>query len=636
MKNLKVFLVCFGLLFINQTVFSQKIGRWSTDLSLGIPVTFFSVNSNLTGIYQGAVRYSFNKNWSVSGRLSSKVFFGKTGNPSGIVSTDGVYAKDLVSYRNAFYDIGGYVHYNFGQLFGWDQPKSRFSPFVTFGAGLQFWKLRSTLINGSTSSMTEFGSTPMRNYQLGLGLRYYLNPSFDVLLSSEYNYVESYWLDGAYADKKLDTYLNTSLGVSYKFGATTSKNLADWGFKNTSESNEPAKKYSRWSADINAGLPIMFSNVGYSPTLMAGIAGRYSFSNFFSLQGNYHLGQFSGSQDLTANAPGTRADASFIKEYTNTMNQFTLRALFNLKRVNSEPENLNKWNYYAVVGGGYLFYSVDNTYADNSKSEFSYSKGIQNIVIGAQARKHINSTWDFLTGVDFNYNESKWLDGAGNQVNQNHHLYINAGISYKFASSNKRELIDWSYANFSNEPKDLAIDKIPVIDKPKVIEEPKVVVEPKEIPKVINNEPKVEPIVEPVVTPKVEPKVEPIVEPIVTPKVEPKDEPKVEPKANPVVKPNPTPSPIEQVDMKDEVTEPDGKYNIVVGCYGLSHLDLAMKYRNSIRKKGFKANVYRSIGSKYYRVMTTSTNDKLSALRILKRSKVEVDSQSWFYLYNKQ
>jgi hypothetical protein len=87
---------------------------------------------------------------------------------------------------------------------------------------------------------------------------------------------------------------------------------------------------------------------------------------------------------------------------------------------------------------------------------------------------------------------------------------------------------------------------------------------------------------------------------------------------------------------KETVTEPDGKYNVVVACYGLKHLDLAMKFRDTIRKKGFKSNVYRTIGSKYYRVMTTSTDDKGSALQILRKSKSQIDSESWFYLYNKQ
>jgi hypothetical protein len=665
-NKLKLLLLSFVLTL---QVFAQRNPKWSADLSLGIPTTFFSVNSDLTGIYQGAVRYSFNKNWSVSGRVSSKVFFGKTNNPSGIVSPDGVYAKDLVSYRNAFYDIGGYVHYNFGELFGWNKPTSKFSPFATFGAGLQFWKLKSVLIDGRSSAMSEFGTKPMRNYQLGLGVRYYLNPSFDLLLSSEYNYVESYWMDGAYGDKKLDTYLNTSLGVTYKFGADLSKNLVDWEFKNVKEDNTPPKNYARWSADLNVGLPIMLSKIGYSPTLMAGIAGRYSISNFFSLQANYHIGQFSGSQDLTSNALGGRSDASFIKEYTNTMNQFTLRALFNLRRLSSEPENLNSWNYYAVIGGGYLFYSVDNTFADNSKYELVYNKGTQNLVVGAQARKHINSTWDFVTGVDFNYNESKWLDGAGNEPNQNHHFYVNAGVSYKFATAKNRELIDWSYSNynFDKNPKEVDVDKIPVIDKPKVEDAPKVA-QPTEpavtAPPVVIPPAKEEPKLEPVTTPVTKP-VEPVkpTEPVVVP-AKPKAEPVVpktapaKPKVVAPAKPRKTPAkpkvdtsnvsnpvvvtPTEQSNTEDNfenketVTEPEGEYNVVVGCYGLGRLDLAMKYRDTIRKQGFKANVYRSLGSKYYRVMTTSTDDKQSALRILKRSKVEIDSQSWFYLYNKQ
>jgi hypothetical protein len=159
------------------------------------------------------------------------------------------------------------------------------------------------------------------------------------------------------------------------------------------------------------------------------------------------------------------------------MNQLSVRAMFYLRKLNSEPKSLNKWNYYAVVGAGYLFYTVNKTYANNSTSEVNYNSETQNIVVGAQARKHIISTWDFLAGVDFNYNQSKWLDGAANKHNLNHHLYINAGISYKFNTSNNRELIDWSSSSYkySKTAKDVDIEKIPVIEKPAVVNVPKVI-----------------------------------------------------------------------------------------------------------------------------------------------------------------
>jgi hypothetical protein len=592
---------------------AQKNVKWSADLSMGIPVTFFSINSDLTGIYQAGLRYSINKNWSVSGRFASKSFFAKTSNTPGVVSPDGIYAKDVLSYRNSFYDINGYVQYNLGGLLGLNKPTTKFSPYATLGAGLQFWKLNTTYINGVQTSMKEFGDKPMRNYQFGLGLRYYLNPSIDLVVSSEFNYVETYWMDGAFADKKLDTYLNNSFGISYKIGAKSNKNLIDWEFRNTESEDSPKKDYARWSADLNLGLPIMFTPIGYSPTVMGGLAARYSFSNFFSLQGAYHYGQFSGSHDVVNPPSGTVLDASYIKDFSNSMNQLTVRGLFNLRRLKSEPESLNKWNYYAVVGGGYLFYSVNNNFANNTKNEIVYNEGTQNIVVGAQARKHLTSTWDFLAGVDFNYNQSKWLDGAANKDNLNHHLYINAGISYKFSTSNNRELIDWSSSNYkyTKASKDVDIEKIPVIEKPAIVDVPKVVEQaPIDTVKAIIETPI------PVVQPEV---VIPVEVPVT------KVEPKVIAPIEPII-----------LENKEAVTEPDGKYNVVVACYGLKHLDLAMKFRDTIRKKGFKSNVYRSIGSKYYRVMTTSTDDKGSALQILKKSKAQIDSESWFYLYNKQ
>ena len=610
LKKLTLTILCYSIV---ANLSAQKNVKWSADLSMGIPVTFFSINSDLTGIYQAGLRYSFNKNWSVSGRFASKTFFAKTGNAAGVVSADGIYEKDIISYRNAFYDINGYVQYNLGGLLGLNKPTTKFLPYAIVGAGLQFWKLNTTYINGAQAAMKEFGDKPMRNYQFGLGLRYYLNPSIDLVVSSEFNYVETYWMDGAYADKKLDTYLNNSFGISYKIGAKSSKNLIDWEFKNTESEDAPKKDYARWSADLNLGLPIMFTPIGYSPTVMGGLAARYSFSNFFSLQGAYHYGQFSGSHDVANPPVGTPLDASYIKDFSNSMNQLSVRGLFNLRRLNSEPENLNKWNYYAVVGAGYLFYNTEITYANNTKNEIIYNKGTQNIVVGAQARKHLTSTWDFLAGVDFNYNQSKWLDGAANKDNLNHHLYINAGISYKFNTSNNRELIDWSSSSYkySKASKDVDVEKIPVIEKPAIVDVPKVVEQtPIDTVKAIIETPI------PVVQPEV---VIPVEVPVT------KVEPKVVAPIEPII-----------LENKEAVTEPDGKYNVVVACYGLKHLDLAMKFRDTIRKKGFKSNVYRSIGSKYYRVMTTSTDDKGSALQILKKSKAQIDSESWFYLYNKQ
>jgi len=377
MKNLLKqisFLVLNILLVTNAN--AQNSTKFSADLSLGIPVTFFTITPDFTGIYQAGLRYSINKNWSIAARFASKTFQAKTGNASGNVSTSGGLASDVASYKNSFYDLGGSLQFNMSNLFG--LTNSKFIPYATVGGSFQFWKLNTTLINGSTSANKNFSTKPMNNIQMGLGVRYYLNPSFDLNVSSEYNHVQTYYMDGAYDDKKLDTYLNTSFGVSYKLGAKPSKNLADWESKNkvgekNNEKPNHGKDYAHWSADINVGLPYLFTAIGYTPTGMGGVGVRYSINKFISVQAAYNYGVFAGEHNTESNVIGVISDPINVKSFNATMNQFTLRGLFNLRRIFSEPillrepENLNKWNYYAALGVGNLNYSTHIVYADNTK-----------------------------------------------------------------------------------------------------------------------------------------------------------------------------------------------------------------------------------------------------------------------------
>lgn len=405
---------------------------------------------------------------------------------------------------------------------------------------------------------------------------------------------------------------------------------------NSEKSNktDESTQYTKLSADLNVGLPYMFNTIGYSPSIMAGISARYSFTKALSLQLGYSIGQFNGSQTtpdtITDRYLGLNRSVN-VKEFSTFVTTISVKGLINLRKLFSAPDELNKWNYYAVVGLGFITYRNENTLADNSKTQLNYQlgagKGASYLgtlteVIGFQARKHLNKKWDFLAGVDFNYNQSKWLAGYKADA-VNYMVNVNAGISYKFFTDNRKELIDWSYNNYKVAD-EVKVADIPVIDKPKVVDVPK-------------EEPKME-VVAPVVVPEpVAPiKVEPVVvpEPVVPPVVVPEP---VAPKVEPVIVPTPKVEPIvTELENKETVTEPDGKYNVVVACYGLNHLDLAMKFRDQVRNKGYKANVYRSLGSKYYRVMTTSGNDSKSALGILKKSKVDIDPLSWYYVYNKQ
>jgi hypothetical protein len=619
MKNLlkQVITIVLSILFFSNTN-AQNSTKFSADLSVGIPVTFFTITPDFTGIYQAGLRYSINKNWSISARYASKTFQTKTGNALGLLSPIGGSASDVLSYKNSFYDLGANLQFNLGNLLG--ISNSDFLPYATLGGCFQFWDLNTSYINGtsykvSNSSFSTYGSRPMRIIQMGLGVRYYLSPSFDLNVSSEYNHIQSYFMDGAYDDKKLDTYLNTSFGVSYKIGSKSSKNLAEWESKNkvgekNNDKKSPGKDYAHWSTDLNVGLPYLSSPIGFTPTAMCGIGVRYSLNKFLSVQAAYNYGILAGNHNTNGTFNGNLNDPINLKNFNTSMSQVTLRGFFNLRRIFSEPillsepENLNSWNYYAIFGGGFLYYYADVVYADNSNGNVSYNKGTNNFIYGAQARKHINSSWDFLAGIDYNYNQSYYIDGAGAKNELNTHFYVNAGISYKFSTSKNRELVDWSYVNYvypRNKTNEISIDRIPVISLPKVVDSIKAV-EPIKV-------------AEPIIVAEPIKEVEPIKE-IETVK---KIEPKVSPVTNDTV-----------------IVEPEFIYNIVVGCYSINKLNIAKSFKNKINKKGFNAKIYLSKDSEYYRLITLTTEDEKLALKMLRKSRREIDQGSWLYLYNKQ
>lgn len=613
----------------------QKPKRLSADLSLGIPVTMFSINSEPVGIYQGGLRYSFSPSFSLSSRISYNTFFAKVNNdPNPNLSGDyGV--KDVLNYKNTFLGINGYFQYNLTKLLGLsNKPNNKLIPYLTAGAGLIFYKLNGENTNQSPYSNSEYSSKPFRNYQLGLGFRYFLSSSFDAFASSEFNYIESFWMDGAGADKKNDNYINTCFGLSYKLGATNDNNLVDWKHKNLPKVDEGTPKdYIRWSADAHLGLPYLFNPIGHNITGMGGLGIRFSASRMLSFQLAYNYGRFSAEQS-TSDPLASKVKPEGVKEFSNGLNHLAVKMFVNLRRIGTEPAELNKWNYYGIIGVGTLLYAIDIKYADNSTNSFDYYKGTQNVILGLQARKYINKNFDFLTGIDFNYNGSKWLDGAGDKATLNHHLYVNAGISYKIANRNKRELIDWSNGKYNRiqGAKEIEIEKIPVIEtkpketpkveeikpieKPKV-EEPKIEEPKKEEPKI--EKPKVE---EPKVV-KPEPKKE-------EPKAQIKEEPKVVKETLKVTKPV-------IAENTEEIVPPPYKYNVIVACYGVSHAKSAIMFRDKMRAKGFEANVYRDAGkSRILKVATISTDDKATATQILRRSKKDIDPMSWMHLYNKQ
>jgi hypothetical protein len=385
--------------------------------------------------------------------------------------------------------------------------------------------------------------------------------------------------------------------------------------------------YSKWAVDGTIGIPYLFTPVGHNLTGMAGIGLRRSFTSSMGLQVNFVGGRVSGSQDVSGTPAAGSPEA--VKEFSTRLRQFTARAYFNMRNLGGEPSNRREWNHYAILGAGYTKAIGNATFANgnsNTDAALSISPGIQTLVVGYEARKYLTHNFDLIAGLDFAYNQTKWLDQGGAKPSLNNNLYIHTGVTYKIGTNKDVEHIDWAYANYNNfKDKKTVLEQVPVIEKP-VTQEPKI------------DTPAVVAAPEPTPAPVVEPAVAPVVAaPVVVAEPTPAPKPVVT-EPTPAPKPAPTPvvAPAPYV-ATDDVTPPPSKYNVVVACYSVNKLNVARINQRVLAGKGFSPSIYRSSpSSKMLRMSVISTDDKGEALKTLRKARKEVAADSWLYIYNAQ
>jgi hypothetical protein len=551
--------------------------------------------------------------------------------------------SDVLSYRTPVYGLNGIVYYNLHNIFGLNKfPESKWLPYASLGAGYNWYKPSVIYATGASSQAKEFGK-PYRDFQLGIGTRYFINSNLDLFGGFEYHVSETYYLDGfrEKVDPSLDQFMNLYAGVSVKFGAKPYNNLADWSHKNIEKVEESTKLYSKWAVDGTVGIPYLFTPVGHNLTGMAGLGIRRSFTSSMGMQVNFIGGRVSGSQDITGTPKSGTPES--IKEFSTKIRQFSVRAMFNMRNLGGEPSNRRDWNHYAILGAGYTKAFGDVTFANGSSRSdvsLSVSPGIQTLVVGYEARKYLTHNFDIIGGIDFAYNQSKYLDQGYAKSNLNNNLYIHTGVTYKIGTNKDVEHIDWSYGNYNNfKDKRTVLEQVPVIEKP-VTQAPKI-----DTPAVVE-EPKPAPVVEPVVAPVV---AAPVVEPAPAPKPAPAPAPAPAPKPAPAVvapSPKPTPSPVVAPAPKpapapyvatEDVTPPPSKYNVIVACYSVNKLNIARINQKVLAGKGYSPSIYKSsTNSKMLRMSVISTEDKAEAIKTLRKARKEVDKDSWLYIYNAQ
>ncbi len=200
--------------------------RLSLDLGGGVPISLVSVKGSFTTYGTVGIRYNILKEISVQGVLNVGTLSGT--NKGGDFFTQTPEGKDNVNnykgFSNSFwqYSLNGQVDLN--RLFNMRHLFHRLNPYLVVGSGFMQSDVNASRIDDSK-----------KNYRFqafcgygGLSLRYYLNPSLDLNLSSMLHMTQSYYLDGIYFDQNYDKFILNSLGISYKFGAKSQRQHIEW------------------------------------------------------------------------------------------------------------------------------------------------------------------------------------------------------------------------------------------------------------------------------------------------------------------------------------------------------------------------------------------------------------------------
>ncbi len=201
--------------------------RFTVDANGGFSIP----NTSITGTAGGYGEIGFRMATSryLSGRLAIGI-----GTLAGSQDVDGITGpKDNVAnytkYNASYYYFSGsgllnlervFKLRNVGRLF------HRLNPYLVVGAGYMYPDIEVNRVDGQFKNYKKNVRFIANNF--GLDFKYFLSNRFDLSFGAEYKLVQTYYLDGAYSDKKFDGMTNAYVGISYNIGASADKKHLEW------------------------------------------------------------------------------------------------------------------------------------------------------------------------------------------------------------------------------------------------------------------------------------------------------------------------------------------------------------------------------------------------------------------------
>jgi hypothetical protein len=224
----KFSLVLLLFTLIGNNAYSQyKYTRFTLDVNGGFSIPNTSITGTAGGYGEIGLRLATSR--YISGRMA--VGIGTLNGSQHVERITG--PRDNVSnytkYNASYYYFSGsgllnleriFKLRNFGRLF------HRLNPFLVVGAGYMYPDIEVNRVDGQFKNYKKNVRFIANNF--GLDFKYFLSNRFDVSFGAEYKLVQTYYLDGAYSDKKFDGMTNAYIGVSYNIGASADRKHLEW------------------------------------------------------------------------------------------------------------------------------------------------------------------------------------------------------------------------------------------------------------------------------------------------------------------------------------------------------------------------------------------------------------------------
>lgn len=223
--------IVYALLLIvlsGSDAFSQyKYTRFTVDANGGFSIPNTSITGTAGGYGELGIRMA------TSRYLSGRLAFG-AGTLTGSQQVEQITGpRDNVAnytkYNASYYYFSGSGLLNLERVFKLRNVSRlfhRLNPYLVVGAGYMYPDIKVNRVDGQFKNYKNNVRFITNNF--GLDFKYFLSNRFDLSFGAEYKLVQTYYLDGAYSDKKLDGMTNAYIGLSYNIGASADRKHLEW------------------------------------------------------------------------------------------------------------------------------------------------------------------------------------------------------------------------------------------------------------------------------------------------------------------------------------------------------------------------------------------------------------------------